>query len=207
MSDIVRRFELVRFRDATILVDYRSGAFFRVHGNARGDWAGLISVQARLTEAPHQLLGQGFYVLHASAVDEAMGVVAFCGASGAGKTTLARGDRCISEDLVVMDGRAVLADAEARIREWATKTGPLRARTLLRGCRRRPLQSIAFLDAARRRGKRLRLSPLAPSEAFTRLLTHSFAESHDPRIWRRIVAASRKLAERVPCADATAPLL
>jgi hypothetical protein len=203
----VKRFELVRFSDGEVLVDYRSGAFFRVHGRKNRKWSELVAAEARMAEAPHRLLAQGIYLLHASAVNESAGVVAFCGASGAGKTTLARGQECIAEDLLVLEGTDVLVEAEARLRQWAHKGGPLRARSLLAHCTRRPLLSIAFLDAARRKGRRLRLAPLAPSEAFARLLTHSFAESGQPRIWRHIVAASRELARKVPCADATAPLL
>ena len=203
----MKRFEVVRFSDAAVLVDYKSGAFFRVHGRVDRKWSEVMDAEARLTEAPHRLLAQGFYLLHASAVNESAGVVAFCGASGAGKTTLARGPRCIAEDLLVLQGTDVLVEAEVRLRTWAREGGALRGRTLLRDCTRRPLISIAFIDAARRQGSRLKLSPLAPSEAFARLLTHSFAESRQPRIWRHIVAKSRELAERVPCADAIAPLL
>ena len=203
----MKRFEIVRFSDGNVLVDYKSGAFFRVHGQAVRKWSEMIAVESRLAEAPHRLLAQGIYVLHASAVNESAGVVAFCGASGAGKTTLARGQRCIAEDLLVLQGTDVLVEAESRLREWARKGGSLRARSLLADCTRRPLLSIAFLDAARRKGRRLHLSPLPPSEAFARLLTHSFAESGKTRIWRHIVAHSRELARKVPCADATAPLL
>lgn len=204
----MKRFELVRFSDGAVLVDYGTGAFYRVDGRARGDWARLLAVDARLVQVPHLVLAQGFFVLHASAVQEKGGIVAFCGASGAGKTTLARRrKRLVSEDLVVLDGLEVLVDAEPRLRAWATRGGPFRASSILRGSAREPLRSIAFVEVGRRAGARLRLNPLLPSEAFARLLAHSFAESGDRRIWRRIVAASRQLAAKVPCADATAPLL
>src|SRR5947209_5782137 len=80
--------------------------------------------------APHLLALRGRFVLHASAVRRGDGVLALCGPSGVGKTTLARlfGERGlsgVSEDLVLLalDGAApeAVIGGEAGVRDWTER--------------------------------------------------------------------------------------
>src|SRR5947209_777376 len=72
--------------------------------------AGRFLLQAPLVllwAAPHVLALSGQSVLHASAIETAQGIRAFCGSSGRGKTTLAhllagQGMTVVSEDIVLV---------------------------------------------------------------------------------------------------------
>src|SRR5262249_29220198 len=145
---------------------------------------------------PHLLALQRQPVLHASAVHWGAGVRALCGASGAGKTTLAHvfageGARLISEDLLPLTfeqgAPAVFVDGEATLRGWVAsqrailETGArvtcdagglaaaLQGPTL-------PLHELLFVDAARRSGDRIVIEPIAPADALLLLLRNGFAE-------------------------------
>src|SRR5205823_4302033 len=74
---------------------------------ARGNLFLTDARQLLLWAAPHVLALSGHAVLHAAAVEASDGVVAFCGSSGRGKTTLAslladQGMPLVAEDLLVL---------------------------------------------------------------------------------------------------------
>ena len=79
--------------------------------------------------APRLLFLQGAAVLHSAACYASNGVVAFCGDSGAGKTTTARafdavGSRLLAEDMLVISTRSPLTvhvGGEQAIRRWASE--------------------------------------------------------------------------------------
>jgi Coenzyme PQQ synthesis protein D (PqqD) len=120
--------------------------------------------------APHLLALQHQPILHASAVQWGSGVLAFSGASGAGKTTLARlfaAEGClrVSEDLLLLSldqgTPGVLVHAEDSLRRWvAAKHEQLERQTsdelhvgdladAVRGAAR-PLHAVLLLDRTRR---------------------------------------------------------
>jgi len=146
-------------------------------GSAVRALAPLTSIEARdylYTLAPRLFALRGETVLHASAVCAPGGdVLAFCGASGAGKTTTARafvaaGMSLVSEDkLVVRVGTTgaptVVTGAEPRLRRWLVDAAPEMAATLPGSWYRidsqlalpaesdaAPLRCVLLLDAARR---------------------------------------------------------
>jgi hypothetical protein len=120
--------------------------------------------------APKLLALKGQTVLHASAVEMRGAVVAFCGISGAGKTSTARafaeaGAALVAEDqlLVQTTGSGVMASvtSERAVEDWvseatASLAGSGRAsfaplESVVHG-EYRPLREIGFLDRARRTG-------------------------------------------------------
>jgi hypothetical protein len=172
--------------------------------------------------APHVLLLRGTVVLHASAVQEAAGVLAFCGSSGQGKTTLARalaaaGRELVAEDLLIVrfsaDRPEVVGGGEAAIRSWAER----QARQLARGVRiatddlvqaadGRPLPFAAILFPRRdARETRITHTPLGCAEALVHLLENSFAEACRRDLWQRLWDSHRQLAQQVPAHIAHVP--
>jgi hypothetical protein len=153
---------------------------------------------------PHALLLRGILVLHASAVRQGAGVVAFCGASGAGKTTTARqfaanGYELIAEDLVVL----TLADAipkvvlggEPMIRRWVESQAQVLAAegqastdglSEVTAGAQLPLHEILFLNRVPLTEARLVCEPLGSAEGLMLLLANSFAELARADLWARI---------------------
>src|SRR5262249_21151056 len=137
--------------------------------------------------APHVLALRGILVLHASAVLDAAGVLAFCGGSGQGKTTLARalaaaGRELIAEDLLVVrsagDRPEVVAGAEVAIRAWAARHAAqlapgtrIATEDLLRVADRPPLSCGAILFPRRDgAGVQITHTALGGADAFVLLL-------------------------------------
>ncbi len=179
--------------------------------------------QILLWAAPHWLALASQEVLHAAAVRTEIGVVAFCGASGAGKTTLAgllaeQGHALVSEDLtlIVWDQGAphALLEAEATIRAWAAEQSSILAaqgwiqtdgiqRAADGG--RAPLRSVYFLKGERSSGTDIASKSLAPAQALVKLLQNGFAELGQPEIWQRLARASERLVRSVEMFSLTCP--
>lgn len=202
----------------------------RVAGSGRrasllGDPASPPSPGERLRWAvPHLLWLAGGTVLHAAAVRLGGGVLALTGASGSGKSTLARllagGEEPISGDLLLLRpglaGPEAVLGGEAAGRAWEAREAPrlaagrearLEAADLaaLTAGPSLPLAAIWVLDAARRVGEEIALSPAAGAEGLGLLLAQSFGETGAPKVWRRIFEASAGLAKAVPLFRATVP--
>jgi hypothetical protein len=175
--------------------------------------------------APHLLALQHQPVLHASAVQQGDGVLAFSGYTGAGKTTLARtfaaqGAALISQDLlaiaVVRDQPVVYLDGETVLHRWASDQSArlvgsgsieidaaglcdaVRGATL-------PLHDVLFIDPARRFGTAIAAEPMAPARALVCMLGHGFIELPQRDVWiemletgRAIVGASRVRSATIP---------
>lgn len=172
------------------------------------------TVQRLLWAAPHALTLQGQHLLHAAAVQSSAGVLAFCGPSGAGKTTLARmfaehDADLVAEDLVVLDltgtTPVVLLAAEAKLQDWARSQAPTFAAVghvqtptpaLLTAGPRAPLRRISFPQRETGRGT-LGGAALGHTEALLLLLHNSFAELGSAEVWRHVWAGSCRLAAEV----------
>jgi hypothetical protein len=162
--------------------------------------------------APKLLALQGETVLHASAVSVGGKVIAFTGASGAGKTTTARalsaaGGAIVSEDLlwvgtegtevmVAENGERVIgawvAEAERQLRasgevECGGFGASLRRGPLL------PLSEIGFLDVRRRAGESYLGKALRPWETAGLVFRNSFHGSADPQAWIRGLERAAKI--------------
>ncbi len=181
--------------------------------------------QYLLWAVPHLLTLQRRPLLHASAVRRGDGVLAFHGASGAGKTTLAHrfvahGSPLISEDLVLLslaDGvPAAYVAGERAARHWVREQAArlerpgrveLDAGGLAEAARGEtlPLRELLFVAADRRAGATIEPRPLSHAGALVFLLRNSFAELEQPDIWREILAAMRAVVTTVPIHAATVP--
>ena len=172
---------------------------------------------------PHVLVLGRVPVLHAAAVEVEGRCIAFAGATGAGKTTLAEcfarsGERLVSRDLVLLDLEGspprVRALAEAWLEGWmedalaqGDTTGRI-ATASLAGIPSRPSTELAevwWLDASRRRGSALVLAALPGPDALVHLLENSFAEIATKAAFSDALAWSRALVESTPVLEATLP--
>jgi hypothetical protein len=154
--------------------------------------------------APKLLALQGEVVLHASAVELNGTVVAFTGASGAGKTTTARalaeaGGQIVCEDqlwvalrntrAMVSEGgeRAILAwvaEAVRELRLWG-EVGCGGFSTIGRQGKFLPLAEIGFIDARRRIGNRYLSKELRPWQTAGLVFRNSFHGSAERPTWIR----------------------
>jgi Coenzyme PQQ synthesis protein D (PqqD) len=194
----------------------------RLFGPDMGD-ADLANLLRATT--PKMLALHGYLTLHASALRIGERVVAFVGRSKAGKSTTARAfaspERLvIADDMVVLafDGDAprVILDAEQACARWRErKIAPLRARggevdfsdliDAVSGPRAEISRFIA-LDAARRRGERIRLDRLPKPDAMCALLRQSQMAAHDRTIWHEHIGRLAILARTVPVDEAVMPV-
>jgi hypothetical protein len=157
--------------------------------------------------APKLLAQRGLTVLHASACLATDGLIAFCGLSGAGKTTTARafeaaGMDLFSEDLIVLspewaDSRPqALIGGESAAHTWARDAAyrskdrgelEIDCRDLLNlvvGSHSTiPLARIIFVDASRRNGHAITTTPLKHSDALIQILISNFLGSVDRSSW------------------------
>jgi hypothetical protein len=169
---------------------------------------------------PVVLQARGTEVLHASAV-HAGGVVAICGASGTGKSTLAfalsrRGHRLWADDALAIGLRgpspvAFPVPFEIRLRPRAVTFFGLGRQTAVAasapGPREPADQSEAPLAAVlvlsrydeKARDRSVQVERLRPTAALTALLAHAYCFSlEDPDLKRRMVERYMALAARVP---------
>jgi hypothetical protein len=178
-----------------------------------------------LLAAPHVLALHGHAVVHAGAVALDGGVVAFVGASGAGKTTTARaladaGVALVAEDLVVLapgEGPPrVAVEAEQRVRDWCRDRAAAFDRedelalaadelTRLSAGPTAALRQVHFIAADRRAGVAIEPEALSAGDALALLLDSVFAGLGDRATWRRLFEASRRVASEVPCARTQMP--
>jgi len=182
------------------------------------EWAARL-----LWAAPHLLLLRGQLVLHASAVQHPDGVVAFCGASGFGKTTLAhlfaaQGTQLLSEDLVVVSLQGpvpeVMVDGEALIRRWVAAQAPGLANQrqidteelsgVTDGLRSR-LREILFLRRTGQAAPTIRRESLPHADALVLMLENSFAELGQPAVWARVLEGSCRLVRETSMGCAHLP--
>jgi hypothetical protein len=169
---------------------------------------------------PMVLQACGTEVLHASAVQTG-GVVALCGTSGVGKSTIAfamsrRGHRIWADDAVAIDlsGQSLVAlplPFEMRLRPRAaaffgvepqaagdaSPAGPMDQADPSPA----PLTALCVLSRGEeeRRGWGVRIERLRPSAALPTLLAHAYCFSlEDPGLKRAMVQHYMELAGRVP---------
>lgn len=166
---------------------------------------------------PFVLQASGVEVLHASAVLGASGVVALCGESGAGKSTVAAGlgrlghvvwgDDAVAFDVDRPQATAICLpfrtrlcpDAEAFLCGVGATAGADRAESPRPG-RRERLSAILILEAAGPEGVPPgEIASLEPDEAFSALLPHAYYfDAEPPRARRQTVLRYMRLASRVP---------
>lgn len=201
----------------------------RLEGSGRsarlsGDPAAPPPPAERLRWAlPHMAWLAGGTVLHASAVRLGGAVLALTGASGSGKSTLARllaGGDLVSDDLLFLRtgpaGAEAVLHGEQAARTWGAREG---ARLAAGGEARLepgdlsaiesgpslPLAAVWVLDARRREGEAIALAPAPGAEGLGLLLEHSFAETGEPEVWRRVFQVSAGLLSAAPPLRATVP--
>ncbi|HXJ21145.1 MAG TPA: PqqD family protein [Polyangia bacterium] len=172
---------------------------------------------------PKLLALNGVPILHGAACRTSDSFVAFCGVSGAGKTTTAlsfrdAGASVLSEDLLVLSvGQAAVEvheDGERTARAWAAEAAEHLSKqrrigfsdlAAVTGGTTRPLTTIWFLEATRRSGDRFLLHPLSPLEGLLLLLGNGFLASVDPIQWRGFLHRSVLIAESTTMRALTAP--
>jgi hypothetical protein len=170
--------------------------------------------------APKLLVLQGFTVLHASACVVEGGLVAFCGLSGAGKTTTARafseaGWTAFCEDLIVIETAslstprpAAHALGEEGAHSWARATARSQAKVDVIDCsglgktvvadrKTIPLRTALFLANDRRMGKDIVLAQATPDGALVHLMECSFLASSSPSSWRQLFESFAAIARTV----------
>jgi hypothetical protein len=185
-----------------------------------GARAEVVRDAYRRAVLPMVVQARGMEVLHASAVVTDTGVVAFCGQSGTGKSTIAvglgcRGYRIWADDTVAFEspGAAVLAiplpfgiqlrpeaaaffarsgnDAPMGRLHFETERGSSPAAPLVAVCMLERVSSLKGGVAAAR---------LPSVSALRAVLPHAFCFSlRDPRTKRRMMEHYLRLVERIPC--------
>jgi hypothetical protein len=162
----------------------------------------------RTAALPLLLQTENYEALHASAIQTVAGVVAFCGFSGAGKTTVAyglarRGHALWADDVVLFPPQL---DPEAVVTARAPHSVNLRSESAQHfGLGGEPaistasvaddrLAAVVVLD----RGVEPRAALLPPAEALTAILPHAFCFFAAEGRERRTVAAYLDLIARVP---------
>ena len=171
------------------------------------------------TVLPMALQAHGDEVVHASAVIMEEGIVAFCGRSQAGKSTVAyglhrRGYRVWADDTLVFDASAETVQAipyphRLRIRSEAAeyfKVADSRRRDALSWAALEqaqdepaPLTCIFLLEPQEKDGTPVETFRLAPAQALARVIEHAywFRLDDDDRT-RRMIETYFLLATRVP---------
>jgi hypothetical protein len=215
----------LRHGDRRVLEVSSDGGHLRIAAGAAPPAASQLELYVRAL-APKLLFQNDVTVLHASCCAAAGKLIAFAGVSGAGKTTTARafvaaGAIPVSEDLVVLaPGQAaasVLMRGEASVHGWARAmasrlladpdrplpVGALAAETIQSPATR--LDSILFLDVARRDRSDFRSAPLAEPDALAELLRHDFLGALAAHSWRRFFHAAVALLAQIDARALWAP--
>lgn len=169
-----------------------------------------VEALLQTTVLPFKLQAEGCEALHASAVRTRTGIVAFCGYSGIGKTTVAvglarRGHEAWADDAVVF----TISDTDDRVISRRLPHGSNLRPDSLRffGDNRRvvtastPDERLAAIvalegDADRRSGARL--APLTLDAAFRTVLPHAYCFFAEEGGARRTAVACLDLVARVP---------
>lgn len=130
----------------------------------------------------------GRLILHASAVANHDGVIAFIAESGAGKSTLIR--------YLAENGRAFVTDDLLPIRFEAEPTVPMNDQSLT-------IRSLCYLK--REATRQIVAKPLSHTKALQRLIANGFGEHGDSDTWAFQFDAYHRLATSVPQFDLTIP--
>jgi hypothetical protein len=163
--------------------------------------------------APRLLFLRGALVVHGAACRRPAGALAFCGDSGAGKTTTARafeaaGAPLVAEDMLVVASESPLtvhAGGEEAIRAWAREEAPrLRrdGRIDSGGLRAAfegqpiPISEIWFIAAARRAVGADQVEPrrLGPTEGALAVMGSLFLGATSADEWRRFLTLAGAIA-------------
>ena len=176
-----------------------------------------------LSVAPKLLALRGHYVVHASAVILDGEVSAFCGESGAGKTTTARtlvraGATLVCEDKLVVRTRGERVEAVSGIETELLRWSQAAAESLANGTgafcpdldrvkTERPLvlREIGLIGAARRAGERIVALPLTPLAGAGGIFRNAFYGSDVSGDWERQLRRAAEIAHRVVTYDLTMP--
>lgn len=181
------------------------------------DWARVADVYWR-SVAPMVLQTRGIQSLHASGVLLPCGVIALCGISGTGKSTLAwalgeRGRPLWADDVVTFECDAD-RDVVTRHVPFATKLRPAAAALLAGDAPRSEPDSHPQIDVAASRlagvvileqireteGRdAVALDRLSRLDALPAVLAHAYAfTTDDPHIKRRMINQYAQLVDQVP---------
>jgi hypothetical protein len=168
---------------------------------------------------PMALQAHGQEVLHASAVLTPQGVVALCGRSQTGKSTMAyglhrRGHRVWADDALVFDASARSVEAipyphRLRIREEAAEYFDLRelrrqdtsSWTALEQAQDEPapLVCLFLLERDTQRSDSVETTRLSSAQAFASVITHAYLfRLRDPERKRRMMGKYLALVTQVP---------
>lgn len=176
-----------------------------------------------LAIAPKLLALRGHCVLHASAVVLDSGISAFCGESGAGKTTTARslaraGATLVCEDKLVIrrtgDRVEVLSGIEEDLYRWSDVAAASLAKGSPTACPDLaptnpawpiPLREIGFIDVTRRRAETIVATPLTQLAGAGQIFRNSFYGSDVDDEWRQHLQRAVDLAALVGTYDLTMP--
>ena len=162
-------------------------------------------------------------MLHASAVAHDHQVLAFCGSSGRGKSTLAgrlaaHGMTPLADDLLVIalaaDRPEVVQRAKRTLRTCAEEQAALLRTSAEVSTDRldRPFEGprltlgkVLFLHRIEAAFPEIVEQPLGRADALVRLLENSFAELDRPDLWRQLWEENGRLAASVPMVRADIP--
>jgi hypothetical protein len=210
-----------------------SGGIPRLRARADGTAVRLVGGRGRTAEiyeyvraiAPKLIFLRGGAVVHGAACVTGGSLRAYCGESGAGKTTTARafaraGGQLFSEDLLVLTGAApaeVLVLGENLVHGWARESAErlaadpeleLGTSSLLERLsgQTRTIDEIWMLDV-RRRGREDAISTraLPATEAAAAIMACLFLGAATDAGWRRFLSTSAALAAAVPIFVADVP--
>jgi hypothetical protein len=177
----------------------------------------VVGEAYRGTALPMILQARGAEVLHASANLTERGVVAFCGASGAGKSTIAvglnfRGYEIWADDAVALGeaGAVIPLPFRAHLRPTAAEFfAEARNEVSADGAREdagraafssEPLAAVCVLERVAELSDRVVVERLAPPAALRSVLAHAFCFSlQDPHCKRRMTEHYLQLVGRVTC--------
>jgi hypothetical protein len=178
---------------------------------------GVVRDAYQGTALPMILQARGTEVLHASANLTAQGVVAFCGDSGTGKSTIAfglnqRGYEIVADDAVALDasGAVIPLPFQTHLRPAAaaffaaTRNGAgaagVREDAGPTALRPAPLAAVCVLERVAELTRRAAVERLAAPAALRGLLAHAFCFSlHDLQCKRRMMEHYLHLVGRIPC--------
>jgi hypothetical protein len=175
--------------------------------------------------SPKVLAARGCLVLHASTCLRGRNLTAFCGLSGAGKSTVSRllgsrGWRKLADELLVVSAAGASAwghpEAEEHIYRWCAEGArtlqerpdlPLSAAGLMAAIDRpaTPLTSLTFLDARMRGSDSFETDLLTPIEALKDILLAMFLGRKEPAEIRSFFSRCRDFAAAVRCERARTP--
>jgi hypothetical protein len=173
--------------------------------------------------APKLLSLRGEIVLHASAVAIGNRLLAFSGASGAGKTTTARsmvkaGAAPICEDKLVVrlgeGGIDACLNTESVAAAWVQMAVAELAVGRPASCEALdaiargpilPLVEMGFLSVDLRKANSLSAKPLMPADAAAAVFANSFYGSANPNDWKRQLLISAAIARAIAAFELTVP--